>query len=555
MASVDPSKKPFRLSLPVHLSLWVGLVSFAVYIMTLSPGVSWAHHSEDSGDLITACWTLGIPHPTGYPLFCMTGWIWSHVVAIGTVAWRMNLFSAFWGALAAALTVRAVWAGFSLLEVNIQSRLTSFLKAVASVSSGLLLAFATDVWKLSVVTEVYSLNLFFTALIGWILIELLIIAKNIDEGKNSGELGRRRGRLILWLGLSWGLAMANHLTSLFLLPGILVVWIFGKVHPKPKEIGTGLLWLSIGLLTYLYLPIRSSMNPPLDWGNPETAENFLWVVSGRQFRMLMYSMLPFQMLNQIMRYSSIPGELGSIGALAAMLGLIKLLLARNRGIVILLVYTMLITASSLYSLANYAIWDPEGYLLPMIWASAIWAGWGIVFLVDAPRKLVPIGKFIAVLILISAPIFGLTGHWHEVDLSGNREAIQFGEESFESFEENAVVLEVRYERAFTLWYYREIEYADTRDDVAVIFVEHAGFDWGLDLLRRKYPDLVLPDEVIVAPDKDADIAAWIIENNIENRPIYIGAIVKSLSDKGYTFNAVGLMYRVYPPMEIESLSF
>ena len=39
----------------------------------------------------------------------------------------------------------------------------------------------------------------------------------------------------------------------------------------------------VGLLPYAYLPIRSRMNPRLDWGNPETLEGFLGVVLRRDF--------------------------------------------------------------------------------------------------------------------------------------------------------------------------------------------------------------------------------------------------------------------------------
>jgi hypothetical protein len=554
MASVDAKPKSRRFSLPLQLSFWVGLISLGIYILTLSPGVSWEHHSEDSGDLITSAWTLGIPHPTGYPLFCMLGYLWSHIVVLGSVAWRMNLFSAMWGALSAAMTVRAVWASFDLLDEKTQAKLSTSTKSIASVSSGLLLAFATDVWSLSIVTEVYVLNLFFTALIGWILIELLIIGKKIGTEKNFeilDSIAKRRGKLILLLGLAWGLALCNHLTSLFLLPGILVVWISGGAHPRASEISKGILFFIIALLLYLYLPIRSAMNPPLDWGNPESFANFKWMVTGQQFRRLMFTLPIFQMLHQIMRYSSIPYELGTFGAIASAIGLIKLIVTRGRGAVVLLVYTIFLVASSFFYLSSYAIWDPEGYLLPMIWATAIWAGWAITLLGDVPRKLAPAITVILVVLLIASPITGMVSHWKEADLSGNYDAIRYGEESFASFDQNALVIEVRYERAFTLWYYREVEYAKTRDDVAIVFIEHAGFDWGLDLLRRKYPDLVLPDSPIVASKRESVTTAWMIENNIANRPVYCGTIVDSLVEKGYRFDAVGFLFRVYPPTEGE----
>ncbi|NIO71864.1 MAG: DUF2723 domain-containing protein, partial [Anaerolineae bacterium] len=45
----------------------------------------------------------GIAHPTGYPLYTMLGWLWSHVLPLGDVAYRMNLFSALWAAVAVTL--------------------------------------------------------------------------------------------------------------------------------------------------------------------------------------------------------------------------------------------------------------------------------------------------------------------------------------------------------------------------------------------------------------------------------------------------------------------
>ncbi len=539
--------------LPVHLSIAVGLVAYAVYLLTLSPGVSWEHHSEDSGDLITAAWVLGIPHPTGYPLFCLLGWLWSHLLPLGSVAWRMNAFSAMWGALAAGVTLRGVWRSFDLLPENTLFRITRSGRAIAAVASGLILAFAEYVWQQSVITEVYTLGLFLTSLVGWILIELLVGAKEIEADPAPDRLGlwdKRRAKLIALLALSWGLALTNHLTSVFLLPSILLVLVFGRVNPAGKELAKGIGWLVLPLLLYLYLPIRSLMNPPLDWGNPQDLDSFIWVVTGRQFKEQMFNLLPYMMLHQVMKYSSVPMALGFLGALAAGMGVCRLLLAKSGRVLILLGYTLLLMASNFFYLSSYYIWDPEGYLLPSTWAISLWAGWSIVLLVNVPVRWIGLGRAAGIILLILAPIGALVGNWSEADLSGNRDAIRYGEEAFQAFEPNAIVLELRYERAFALWYYREVEYADERDDVAVVFAEHASFDWGLDLLRRKYPDIVFPDTPLQGSEADARTAAWIIQRNIMSRPIYSGAditVFEDLEDEGYRFEAVGLMFRVYPP--------
>ncbi len=49
-------------------------------------------------------------------------------------------------------------------------------------------------------------------------------------------------------------------------------------------IAIGLIFLGIALLVYLLLPIRSLANAPLDWGNPETWDRFIAVITRKQYR-------------------------------------------------------------------------------------------------------------------------------------------------------------------------------------------------------------------------------------------------------------------------------
>ena len=47
--------------------------------------------------------TLGIPHPTGYPLYVLLGKGWQFLFPVGELAWRLHVFSALWGVVAALL--------------------------------------------------------------------------------------------------------------------------------------------------------------------------------------------------------------------------------------------------------------------------------------------------------------------------------------------------------------------------------------------------------------------------------------------------------------------
>jgi len=66
----------------------VAIVPLAIYLLSMSSYPDgW-----DTGEMQTVPYMLGITHPTGFPLFVLSGWVFSHVVAISTVAWRMNFF-------------------------------------------------------------------------------------------------------------------------------------------------------------------------------------------------------------------------------------------------------------------------------------------------------------------------------------------------------------------------------------------------------------------------------------------------------------------------------
>lgn len=80
-------------------SFIVFIITFIVYNFTLAPGLMFT----DSGELAAAANTLGITHPTGYPLFTILGYIWSNLPIGGSVIYKMNLFSAFWASMTSVI--------------------------------------------------------------------------------------------------------------------------------------------------------------------------------------------------------------------------------------------------------------------------------------------------------------------------------------------------------------------------------------------------------------------------------------------------------------------
>ncbi|MGH7790236.1 MAG: glycosyltransferase family 117 protein, partial [Candidatus Binatia bacterium] len=119
---------------------------FSVYAAGACPTI----YVGDSGELVAAVHVLGVPHPTGYPLYVLLGKLWSLAVPLGSIAYRMSLFSAACAALAGAL----------VYQVGRQLALAPS----AALCAALLFAFSPSFWGEATVQRVYALNALFVAL-------------------------------------------------------------------------------------------------------------------------------------------------------------------------------------------------------------------------------------------------------------------------------------------------------------------------------------------------------------------------------------------------------
>src|SRR5690606_41831370 len=69
-----------------------GFFVFIIYLTTLAPTVV----KIDSGELAAVQSTLGIAHPTGYPLFTIIGYIFSLIPLPFSHIYKAILLDAFW---------------------------------------------------------------------------------------------------------------------------------------------------------------------------------------------------------------------------------------------------------------------------------------------------------------------------------------------------------------------------------------------------------------------------------------------------------------------------
>jgi len=329
-------------------ALFVAALPFAVYAI----GACRTAYVGDSGDLLTAIAVLGIPHPSGYPLYVLLAKLWSVVFFFLPLPWSVSLFSAACAAAASGVlyrTARESGAG-----------------PLPSTGAAWLLAFGPSYWAEANIQRVYALNALFLAL-------ALFFALRWRRERRDKDL--IAGAFVCGLGATNHLEMgvAGIAIGIFVLatdPGILKRW---------RLVAVCVFAAAAGLLPYVYLPLRARAHPLLDWGHPVTPSNFFKVVLRSDFWGRAWIRGPEDLAPIAADYGrSLLTESGWIGAGLALVALFSVAGAgRKRWPVLLPLLVMLANAVTMAihgSRSDLFIW--HRYYIPSYVALALMAAWG-----------------------------------------------------------------------------------------------------------------------------------------------------------------------------------
>lgn len=408
---------------PFILPALLVALPLAVYLKTLAPSITWAHMGADSGDLATAVAVLGIPHPTGYPLYVLLGRAWSYLVPWGDVAHRLNLLSAV---CATGVVVLSWLLGREAArEAGVGD--TALASAAAGVTA-LALAFSPLLWSQAVIAEVYALHTLLAVALAWALL----------------RYWRRGGaRWLAVAGLLLGLGLANHLTLALAVPTVaLVALLRGGRRAWPL-----LPPVAVGLALYAYLPLRSAQGPPLNWGEPHTLAGFLWVVGGEPYRDFVLG-LPLRYLPQrLLAWLGLLLNQGTaLGLFLALVGAWRLGQRRPALLSAGALYGALVSAYAI----TYNTTDSRLYLLPLLPLGASLAGAGLAWLAGA--LLPPRSAWALVGATLALPLLLLAANYRSVDLSRDTSALDYARDVVASVGEDALVVADTDAHMFALWY-------------------------------------------------------------------------------------------------------
>lgn len=245
---------------PLVAGLLVGILALLLYWRTLMPDVGF----WDTAEFQAIGPVLGIAHPTGYPTYTLLAWLASVVFQpFGNEALRANLLSALAVALAVGLVAATV------------TRLTGRL--VPGIATGVALEVCIETWAIGLRADPHALHLLLAA--G--LLHLLVVWQDRVKARLPAD------RWLIGAAIVFGVSLGNHGLTLLLVPGIaiFVLAVEPGIVRRPRVIVACMLGLAVTTAAiYAYLPIRSAMNPPLDYGNPETLDGFRYLVFAEQFR-------------------------------------------------------------------------------------------------------------------------------------------------------------------------------------------------------------------------------------------------------------------------------
>lgn len=357
------AKKGVAARLSDHaLAVALAAASFVVY----AAGACHTIYVGDSGELTAAVYTLGIPHPTGYPLYVLLGKLWTLLVPAGSIAWRMSLFSAVFAALAVAMTYLACRA----VPVGRPSAAAATIAFAAS----------PGFWAEANVQRVYTLNACFVAVASWLALRWLARS---DEGQ-----AHERDRHFVAIALVCGLGATNH--TFLALWGAVFFGFALAADPSLLRRWKALLVAAIaalaGLSIYAFLPLRAQQQPRLNWGDPQTLGRFLAVVTRRDFWGRRWVSGPADLLAVAGDFfASFALELTFVGAALALGGLIVALRRRRAALLPALIALADVTLMSLHgSRPDLFLW--HRYYIPAYLSAAILAAIGLDALLASARR-------------------------------------------------------------------------------------------------------------------------------------------------------------------------
>lgn len=464
---------------------------FIIYLFTLAPSVV----QIDSGELTAVQATLGIAHPTGYPLFTMIGYLFSLIPLPFSKIFQLNILAAIYCSIGVGVftyTIKycldniLVFRKKNLSKESAkkekkkskeqstekQIEIPENFKLITAVFGGLSLAFSRTFWFQSTSVEVYSLHLLLITLIIFFLLKAYV--KSFENDKLSN-----------WLLFAFFLALGftNHLTTLMILPGTAYLY-FSRYKFNSASFKKLALMITLFILVliaiYSYLPLRASQNPILNWGNPIDWERIYRHVTGRQYQVWLFTSFDSAGKQFSHFWNILPFEF-FIGLLFVLIGLIvSLFRSKTLGLFILISFLF-----TLFYSINYDIHDIDSYFLLAFIMLAFFSSFGALKILEMKSLPKNYGLIGLGLVLVIQLFF----NFREVDQSGVYTYEDYTKAILNTSPKNSIIFSYQWDYFISAsYYYQYVE--NQRKDITIIDKELLRRSWYYNQINNHDPNIL-----------------------------------------------------------------
>ncbi len=486
----------------------------------------------DAGDLVTAAFLGGIPHPPGYPLYTWLGWLVTRAPG-ATPAWLVSWIS---------IIAHAVTAGLVFLLVQ---RLTN--RTAPALFAVLVLLGNYLFFLYSVTPEVFALLDMFVVLLTYLAIRLR---------------DRFTWRLVFFFFFVVGLSMSHHPIIVLLFPA-LFLYVRRRIVAKRWDlrrilvsVGAGIL----GLVPYGYIAVAARGDAIVNWDRPVSIWRFFQLISradygtfvtGGTVGQSMYERL----LNVRALFTFLVVDFTWIGIVLFVVGLVWLWY-NKRGVFSLLFLSWLLLGPGFVFYASFTVINRfvlgtyERFLLPSYLFVAILAGIGVWvtcekgarLLMDAFKRHYASGIVarLCMGVLFVYPLtMGSMTIWRFWGSSTDMTSDMFIRDVLDSSPPRAIILLSHDTPLFGAQYMR---YAvGYRLDTIVLHLSRLTLPDYHEVIAKTHPDIVIP------PLSDSFISDFVIENG-KNRPVATNTIIPTPDD--WVWVPRGLLFVLTPKDEV-----
>lgn len=511
------------------------LIPFGVYLQTLAPSVTFF----DSGEFLTAIYSMGSAHSPGYPTFITFARPFLFI-PFGSVAYRVNMATAVAGALAclaAYLLTRRIIRSLSPDE-TLHGRLRA---EFASLAASLAFAFSPRLWLQSNHDKPYPLVAFVAAMVFMLLL----------SWRDGYREGNERPSLVYAGAFLSGLAFGAHQTMILMIPayGAIIAMTDLRILLRIREMLIAVAAALCGFAIHLHLIVRATQKPILNWGDPSSLSQFLWHFLRKGYPVEKPSR-DWSLLQAQLNAFNIPHEFTLAGLFFLVLALVWLW-GRARYLVVSYLFALgafLLVIVGYFNTPRDLIFLTEEFFTPLYLLSSSLIMVGVWFAVGELARTKPfvnspsLSLSLSIILVMALPAVSFTLNYVENDQHENWIAHDYATNSLRSLPKGAVLYTWGDSGAFPLWYLQSVE--RMREDLDLLHTPHLVFDWYLD----SFPHVFRSSRLRFVPlDQIPPETALLlhIDETFGKRPVYIDFSTRySVPLTGLSIRQTGIVFEI-----------